>query len=446
MLNLPIQLLNSLTQLPNFDKEQFIEAHSSENKLTSIRKNPFKKSDLEFDLANPVPWCEEAYYLKERPYFTHDPLFHAGCYYVQEASSMFIEYIFRALKLGNEKLNVLDACSAPGGKTTLLNSLLSKESLLVANEFIKSRADLLAYNLSKWGTCNTIVTNNNLEKFNALNDFFDLILVDAPCSGSGLFRKQPEAIDEWSESAVMNCSLRQKEIIEKIITSLKNDGHLIYSTCSYSLAENEAIVQWMISEFDLEEIKFELNPDWGIVSAEHGYRFYPHLTSGEGFYCAILKKRGDAIHQQGYKSKKTKEKLAKAELEVINKFTVDGDFEKFKVNNFYYFSNYAVSNFIENFGKQFYIKKAGTCVGEIKGRDLIPNHELALSNYLLLENLKTELNLENAIKFLKKENFSNLGSETGLRLITHKNYGIGWAKVLPNRINNYLPAELRVLR
>ncbi|MEO6304164.1 MAG: hypothetical protein ABIP51_13440, partial [Bacteroidia bacterium] len=198
MPKLPQQLLNSLSQLEHFNVEAFVEAHTEENKITSVRLNPLKKTELDFKVNDKVAWSNDGYYLNERPSFTYDPLFHAGCYYVQEPGSMFIEFALKETLDLTKHIKVLDACAAPGGKSTVINSLISDESLLIANEFIKSRADILAQNLSKWGTCNTIVTNNDTQKFSELVSFFNAIVIDAPCSGSGLFRKQPDALDHWS--------------------------------------------------------------------------------------------------------------------------------------------------------------------------------------------------------------------------------------------------------
>ncbi|WP_217451924.1 NOL1/NOP2/SUN domain family protein [Mucilaginibacter humi] len=168
-----------------------------------------------------------------RPSFTFDPLFHAGCYYVQEASSMFIAHILKHIK-PTDPVKVLDLCAAPGGKSTLLNSAMTADDLLVANEIIKTRVPILADNLSRWGTANTIVTNNDPKDFNRLTGFFDIILVDAPCSGSGMFRKDPAAMDEWSEANVSLCHQRRERILADVYPALAEDGYLIYSTCSYS--------------------------------------------------------------------------------------------------------------------------------------------------------------------------------------------------------------------
>lgn len=444
MPQIPIELLNSLQNQLGIDIDAFKKAHESENKITSIRLNPFKPVDLSFNLSKIVLWNSKAFYLDERPYFTYDPLFHAGCYYVQEAGSMFIEYILNELKFEKSNVTVLDACAAPGGKSTLLNSYLGEESLLICNEYIKNRADILAFNLSKWGTCNSVVTNGDTAKFSNLSNFFDLVLVDAPCSGSGLFRKQPEAIEHWSEKAVTECSLRQKEIIKNLISAIKPGGYLLYSTCSYSTLENENISEWLINEHSFVIKKIKIERDWGIIENEFGYRFYPHLTESEGFYISIFQKEESGPYSFT-KTKKTNLAFpTSSEKKVISEFLKDTN-NLFKINQFLYKGNEKMLEFLSNFSSGFYIKKAGTCIGEMKGKDLIPSHELALSNYLSEKVKSIELNLEESLKYLKKESFHKAGIEDGLTLIRHKTYGIGWCKFLPNRINNYLPIEFKIM-
>src|ERR1044071_5586576 len=199
-----------------------------------------------------IPWTEYGHYLSQRPSFTFDPLFHAGCYYVQEASSMFLEQALKQTIDLSKPLRVLDLCAAPGGKSTHILSLISKDSLLVSNEVIRSRAKILKDNIVKWGYSNVVVTNNDPKDFQRLENHFDVIVVDAPCSGSGLFRREPEAIEEWSINNVQLCCQRQQRILADIIPALKGGGILIYSTCSYSPQEDEQIVQWMRNEFPLD--------------------------------------------------------------------------------------------------------------------------------------------------------------------------------------------------
>ncbi|MBX3163614.1 MAG: hypothetical protein KF900_03980 [Bacteroidetes bacterium] len=446
MPQIPQQLLTSLSALPQFDEKKFVAAHAEEHKITSVRLNPFKKTDLDFELNAPVLWHSQGFYVNERPFFTHDLLFHAGCYYVQEAGSMFIEQALKQTLDFSQTLKVLDLCAAPGGKSTLINSLLNEKSLLVANEFVKSRADVLAQNLSKWGTRNTVVTNNAPERFSTLNSFFDAIVVDAPCSGSGLFRKQPEAFEEWSEGNVKTCALRQHNILRDIIPALKENGILVYSTCSYSVEENENMVNWLIAEHQLEYVPLKIGANWGIVESERGYRFYPHLTQSEGFFCAVLRKKSFE-ENISLKRKNNLENASKAEMAMLSEF-IQTTHEEFviKKNNQFHWLNTLAAEFLNVFEKQFYFKKAGVTVGEIKGKDLVPNQELAWALNLNEKINSLNLDKETALKFLKKENFSAPENAKGLALIRYKNYGLGWVKILPNRINNYLPPELRVLK
>ncbi|MDO8999002.1 MAG: hypothetical protein Q7W45_04480 [Bacteroidota bacterium] len=445
MPNLPQQLLNSLSELKHFNETLFVEAHEEDKKITSIRLNPFKKEELDFELNDSVLWSDSGYYLDNRPSFTLDPLFQAGCYYVQEAGSMFLEFVLKQTLDFTAQLKILDACASPGGKSTLINSLLNSESLLVANEFIKSRAGVLCQNLAKWGTCNTVVTNNETNKFSDLTSFFDAIVIDAPCSGSGLFRKQVDAIEQWSEDNVNACYERQKKILEDLIPSLKENGTLIYSTCSYSVKENEDIVEWMVNNFDLEYVPMPIKKEWGIIDTHLGYRFYPYLTKSEGFFCAVLKKVKASPNPFPQK-KKAKTEVSPLESSILIPFLTLSDNLIIKKNNLFHVLNSEAYNFLTSFEKQFYFKKAGAVIGEIKGKDMVPNHELSLFSGINEDLPKLNLRKEEAVKFLKKENFEYQSTLKGLVLVTYKNKGLGWAKVLPNRVNNYFPNELRILK
>lgn len=445
MPNLPPQLLQRLNALDSFDEKAFIAAHQEENKITSIRLNPFKQVKPDFNLDAKVKWNNEGYYLDERPSFTLDPLFQAGCYYPQEAGSMFLEFALKNSLDFSETLKILDICAAPGGKSTLINSLMNKESLLVANEIIKSRADVLVQNLSKWGTCNTLVTNNDPQRFSELNSFFDAIVIDAPCSGSGLFRKQPEAIDEWSQDHVKACSIRQQKILSDILPSLKENGILFYSTCSYSVEENEEVVAKLVNEFEMEYVPLPIDKDWGIVETEYGYRFYPHLTKSEGFFCAVLRKKNNSGSLYISK-KKSSQEANKAELEILKPFVTITDELIIKKNEQFHLLSPQTAGFLTSFEKQFYFKKAGAVIGEIKGRDMVPNQELAWFSELDPAVARLDLDKESALKFLRKENFVSPENIKGLALMSYRQQGLGWAKILPNRINNYLPNELRILK
>ena len=258
----------------------------------SIRYNPYKKTSHK--LGEQVPWAKEGRYLHERPSFTLDPTFHGGAYYVQEGSSLFLEQAVKQSVDLTQPLRVLDLCAAPGGKSTHLLSLLNKESLLVANEVIRSRAAILSENIQKWGHCNVLVTNCDPHQFQHLEGYFDLIVLDAPCSGEGLFRKDKNAMDEWSVNNVELCAQRQQRIIADVWPALKENGVLIYSTCTYNEKENEANLAWLESQHGCEFIPLTLNTDWGIEEVKKdrviGYRFYPHKVKGEGFFLSAVRK------------------------------------------------------------------------------------------------------------------------------------------------------------
>ena len=445
-MKLPEQFLNSLSGIEGFDEKAFVELHDKEEKLTSIRLNPFKKVELDFSLDKPVDWCENAFYLNDRPSFTFDPLFHAGCYYVQEAGSLFLEHALKHTVDFKKQLAVLDLCAAPGGKSTLVNSLISSESFLISNEVIKPRAEVLAHNLNKWGTCNTAVTNCDPQIFSKLNEVFDVIIADVPCSGSGLFRKQADAVNEWSLDNVNLCSTRQKRIVGDCISSLKPGGIFIYSTCSYSKEENEISVDWMQKEFDLELVEIPLNENWKIIDTGLGYRFYPYLTQSEGFFCSVLKKKGEQQSDHSKKHKKISfEEISKKEFEPLKDKIELKDFHKlFLFENNYKLVNASLFAFMNQYAANLYFKKTGTTIGELKHKDFLPHHELAQSIYLNSSFKKVELSKEQAIAFLRKENLI-VKAEKGICLMTYKNQGLGWAKVLDNRINNYLPKEFRIL-
>ncbi|WP_317896815.1 methyltransferase RsmF C-terminal domain-like protein [Aurantibacillus circumpalustris] len=445
MPKLPSQLIQSLNKLEHFNEKAFTAVHEEENKVTSIRLNPFKKVSLDFKLDESVKWNSQGYYLNERPSFTLDPLFQAGCYYPQEAGSMFIEFCLKQTLDFTETLKILDVCAAPGGKSTLINSLLNKESLLVANELIKSRADVLVQNLSKWGTCNTIVTNNDPQRFAELPSFFDAVVIDAPCSGSGLFRKQPDAIDEWSVDHVKACGIRQKKIVSDVLPALKEDGILIYSTCSYSEEENEKIVSSLVNEHNLEFVRLPIDKDWGILETQFGYRFYPHLLKSEGFFCAVLRKK-ECLENPVHIRKKNNVETNKVELEILGRFINSDRAHITKKNNQFHLLNAEGMGFLTKFEKTFYFKKAGMVIGEIKGRDMVPNQELAWFTELNMNTPIIELDKETSLKFLRKENFNPPKNVSGLVLLRYKEQGLGWAKILPNRINNYLPNSLRILK
>jgi 16S rRNA C967 or C1407 C5-methylase (RsmB/RsmF family)/NOL1/NOP2/fmu family ribosome biogenesis protein len=446
--NFPENFLQTLQNEPGFEADNFVNAHQNAEAPTSIRLNPFKPAALKTD--GQVPWCADGYYLSERPSFTFDPLFHAGCYYVQEASSMFIGHILNHIKK-DDPVKILDLCAAPGGKSTLLNSAMNADDLLVANEIIKTRVPVLADNLTRWGTANTIVTNNDPKDFNRLTGFFDIILVDAPCSGSGMFRKDPAAMNEWSAANVNLCHQRQERILADIYPCLKEGGYLIYSTCSYSHAENEDILDWLCSEFEMESLQIPVEKDWGIMETQsaqkgaYGYRFYPGRLKGEGLFAACLQKTGSSGTLSTFKNKE-QQKLAAKEIDQIKQYINDPPaYYYFKVNDDWMAINRAHIESLNVLQRSLYIKKSGVRIGKLMGKDLVPDHELALSTIINKDMvLQTELDKTQAIQYLRRDNIDISTTDTGWSLMNFDRHPLGWAKLLPNRINNYYPKEIRI--
>lgn len=445
---LPPAFIRSLIEQYNIEEEEFILSHENGEQLTSIRINPFKVSNL-FKSEEQVPWCENGKYLKERPSFTADPLFHAGCYYVQEASSMFLEQVLKNSTDLSENLKVLDLCAAPGGKSTLISSLLNKNSLLLANEIIKTRVPVLCDNLSKWGPENTYVSNNDPRDFKRLEGYFDVIVVDAPCSGSGMFRKDPSAINEWSENAVDLCSQRQKRILADVYPALKQNGTLIYSTCSYSKEENEEISDWLCEEFGLSPIQIPVKSEWGIIetlSDKHkcfGYRFYPHKVKGEGFFITAFRKNQETASPH---IKRAKENSVNAKIEdLIRKWLKNiQDLRIVNLNDEYFAIPARHEADLQYLQSKLYLKKSGVRMGKIMGKDLVPNHELAIS--LLAGSIIPELNLtrEQSIAYLKRDELRIESDIRGWALMCFQGHPLGWAKILDNRLNNYFPKEIRI--
>ena len=457
-MQLPIELLRSLDGVRGFDKETFINVHESGGQVTSVRVNPYKPSVVSREssvgdvshasrlpLHEEIPWTEYGYYLKSRPSFTFDPLFHAGCYYVQEASSMFLEQALKQTVDLSQPLNVLDLCAAPGGKSTHLLSLISKESLLVSNEVIRSRANILTDNIVKWGCSNVIVTNNDPRDFQRLENYFDVIVVDAPCSGSGLFRRDADAIEEWSEQNVALCSQRQQRILADVLPALKNGGVLIYSTCSYSKEEDELICEWLRNELIINNEELIISPEWNIVQSEGGYRFWPDKVKGEGFFIACFRKTGDN-DEEIYLRKIKPEKFSVREMEILNKNVNAADLAFLRHEEIIYAVPEKLLADISFLSSKLRVVNCGTRIGEIIKDKLIPDHGLALSSIISEKIQKLEVDQEQAIQYLKKKEIRLETDKRGWTLVTHQGHPLGWINILPNRINNYYPKELRILK
>lgn len=457
---LPPALINSLQTATGFEEAAFREVHHSGEQVVSVRLNAAKVSDpslipfLKDLLAEKTPWSSNGYYLKSRPLFTIDPHFHAGAYYVQEASSMFLEQAIVQSCDTTKELHVLDLCAAPGGKSTLIQSVINKNSLLVSNEVIKTRAGILAENITKWGAANVVVTNNDPKDFKKLPEFFDCIVVDAPCSGSGMFRKDPDAITEWSLNNVELCSQRQQRILADVFDSLKPGGVLIYSTCSYSKEEDEDIADWLKDNYEVSNIRFRLKEEWGIVetqSAEHhcyGYRFYPDKVKGEGFFITAFKKEGTG--RLPAKEKKTNSKnlvAGKAEAKTAAAYLDPAAIYSFlKWQDDILAIPAAIFDAVMQVQQHMYIKKAGINLGTIIRNELVPSHELVVSTAASGNVLPpVEVSEAIALDYLRRKDINIDTSMRGWAVINYHGLALGLVKILPNRLNNYYPKDWRIL-
>jgi 16S rRNA C967 or C1407 C5-methylase (RsmB/RsmF family)/NOL1/NOP2/fmu family ribosome biogenesis protein len=448
MLQLPQPLLSSLEGVPGFDAGALEAAHQQPAPV-SVRLNRAKPTDV-FSTAAPVPWCPQGRYLDQRPSFTLDPLWHAGAYYVQEASSMLLQWAVEQAIPDRSGIRALDLCAAPGGKSTLLASLLPADALLISNEVIRSRAGILDENMTRWGYSNTWVTSNDPATFASIPGYFDLMVVDAPCSGSGLFRKDPDALNEWSENAVKLCAARQQRILADAWPSLKEGGVLVYATCSYSPEEDEAILDWLLEDLGAESI--ELNPPagWGVTATRSplrqaiGFRCYPDKVRGEGFFIAVLRKtdstkdiaplRWRTAHEHGTFGS-VAPWLAAGEWTCLRTSKTDYSVVKASQQEDWHRLRNAL-----------YFRKLGLPVGSLAGSDLIPDYALAMSVDLSDTVASAELDLEAALRYLKGE---DPGLEEGIRgwhVARYQGIGLGWMKALNSRINNYLPKNLRIRR
>ncbi len=445
---LPIEFIARTRALlgEEYDK---LEAALQADVPGSIRIN--QRKGTKAPETSPVAWSETGYYLPERLSFTFDPQFHAGAYYVQEASSMFLEQAIRTFVDGPVKC--LDLCAAPGGKSTHLISLLPEGSLLVSNEVIRTRSNILAENMTKWGNPNSIVTNNDPEEIGRLTHLFDVIVTDVPCSGEGMFRKDTDSTGEWSVANVNLCAARQRRIIHDIWNALKPGGLLIYSTCTYNTEENEDNIHYILEELGAEALSIPVKEEWQITGplrhAHPVYRFFPHKTKGEGFFLAALRKATGEIEEirpKG-KGKKDKGKATPAIPSLINNWLQEPDSFRMEVFNdtiqaiptVHYDTWQLISN-------QLRIVSAGIRIGEIKGKDILPAHSLAVSTALNKTAFtRVEVSWADAVKYLKKEALllpSDI--EKGYVLVCYNDFPLGFVKHLGNRANNLYPQEWRI--
>lgn len=404
---------------------------------TSIRLNPAKAFDSE---GERVPWCTNGRYLAERPAFTLDPLFHAGAYYVQEASSMLLEQALRAAGVEGHDLLALDLCAAPGGKTTHLLALLSPGSFLIANEVDGKRRSILAENCWKSGYPNAAIAGSATRDLRELPETFDLIILDAPCSGEGLFRKDAFARQQWSSQLVEQCTRTQGGIIEDAWHALAPGGHILYSTCTWEPAEDERQVARFVA-LGAEPIELPLDPTWGVLRSTvedgWGYRCYPHRVRGEGFFLALLRKPGTPqVHEH--------QRTQQAGTRRPSWIRSDAAVRLIESQDVLFAQPAAWSKDMNRIASVLRVTSPGVPVAERKGSDLVPHAAAALSALLDASAVQViDLAPHPAQAYLRGEPIP-ASDARGPALVTCQGHALGWVHGAGNRWNNRWPAPWRV--
>ena len=459
-MQLPDDFLTGIRQQLDGNLVEALLKGLNQNPPVSVRLNPLKTKATLQDMPmaeTEVPWCRGGYYLKQRLNFTFDPLLHAGLYYVQEASSMFLDQVMRQY-IGTSPVTMLDMCAAPGGKSTVARAALPEGSLLFSNEPLRPRAQVLAENMQKFGHPDVIVTNNYAQDYAKSGIKFDVILTDVPCSGEGMFRKDPAAISEWSLQNVEKCWTLQRDIVEALWNCLKPGGLLIYSTCTFNTKEDELNVKHIAETFGAEVLTVNTEAKWHISGSQVAdfpkpvCRFIPGLSKGEGLFMAVLKKPGSS-EPQAQKAKDKKARRNKTERNKANAIKPDMGWIK-DADNYQPVVNGTAVTAIPKAWKSVYdaaastlkIMSAGIKMGEIKGKDIIPTQALALSTALQRDAFtQVELNYSQAIAYLRKESITlPAGTPRGYALLCYRKHPIGFAKNIGNRANNLYPNEWKI--
>lgn len=438
----------SLQDIPEgVDIQALLESLQSRSPA-SIRLNRRKNAITPH--SNLVPWEPLGFYLDERPVFTLDPLFHAGTYYVQEAGSMFIGHLLRSLKLDARPLKVLDLCAAPGGKSSHLLSELHPQSLLIANEFDRARAKVLKETLIKWGHSNFMLTSAGGDFFGKMESVFDLVVLDAPCSGEGMFRKDDFAREQWSPDLVKQCSNMQAGLLQNAWDALTPGGYLFYCTCTFNRAENEGLISTFLQGKSFEKIDtLNLDDRWGIFTIEnewgYSYRFFPHLTKSEGFSVTAVrksdeKKASDRIRKGMFP------KVSNKEIELLKTWEQNWQKEQiFKMDEQIYLQTAENPEWASSLISSNKCLLPGLPIADKKGKMYIPHFGLAMWNNLMEEEFPgVNLNEKQALSYLKGLSNFAVEGQKGWNLMYYQENKLGWIKHLGNRFNNYFPKPYRI--
>lgn len=409
--------------------------------------------------AQLVPWNDGGFYLDKRPKFTFDPALHQGLYYVQDASSMAVAHIVERLTEGCEPLLYLDACAAPGGKTTAAIDALPPGSLVLANEYDPRRAAALCENIERWGEAAVMVRRGDTSAFASMNGVFDIIAADVPCSGEGMMRKEPEAIAQWSPALVAQCAALQREIVANLWPALRPGGLLIYSTCTFNRSENEDNVRWIMHKLGAEAVATDLCSFPGVAPALDAdidaARFIPGRVRGEGLFVAVLRKPLSADTSQARPAGKKKAKNKNIKEPKLDK-RLAGEIMSWLSGDFCLEAkdDGGLRALPQRWAETMRglecelggILMSGIEVAQIKGRDLIPSYALARAKALDAAHFPgADVDWKGAMTYLHREPVVLDGAPRGIVLLHYKGRPLGFVKNLGNRANNLLPASRRIL-
>ena len=439
-------------QLGAEEAERLFEALDSVSPV-AVRLNPAKCGDEGvWSDGEAIEWSANGRKLKERPSFTLDTAFHAGAYYVQEAASQFIDYVISGEELQGKR--VLDMCAAPGGKSTIYSTAVGIDGLVVANEYVRTRANVLADNVRKWGMGNVLVTNNAPEHIAQFEGWFDLVAVDAPCSGEGMFRKEEVAREDWSEDAVKMCAARQLSIVREAWQSLKEGGLFIYSTCTFNDDEDEGVLEVFIDE--MGEVfepsrKIDIDEKWGVVVGEVGafqtFRFFPHKTDSEGLFVAVARKAESATQRTPKARKKVMQEVDKTSRKELSRWLQESDkYTYAMVADTIYAYRTEQFKAVQALSEGLTAIYSGVAMGQIFKGKLKP--DWALSQYVDLERKAVavvELTEEDALNYLRKRDIAVGDMVDGMNLVTHNGCALGFAKRVGMRSNNLYPNSLKIM-
>ena len=426
---------------------------------TAVRLNPAKMSEDKWG-GRKVAWSEYGYLLGERPAFTLDPDFHAGAYYVQEASSQFAGYIVSMAVGGAEACKgqrVLDMCAAPGGKSTHYATLVGERGLVVANEINRSRAAVLADNARKWGLGNMVVTSNDSARVADFEEWFDVVAVDAPCSGEGMFRKSDEACEQWSEANVAMCAERQWEILQNAFQSLKPGGVLLYSTCTFNRTEDEDVVGRACEEFGDELLAVDdipIGDDWGVVTGREGvfqtFRFFPHRLTGEGMFMAVARKAGLATSRRRMPKarRKVMEAVDKRTAQELSRWVKESEQMRFfAAGDTLYGCRKEHYDEVEVLAGTLAVIYSGVAMGQVFKGKLKPDGALALYAGVNHDAVACcEVDEQEALKFLRKQDMDAAQFSEGVNMVLYGGRPLGFVKRVGARVNNMYPNSLRILK